>query len=239
MRAAIDAGQEFRATLLNHRGPDRTPWWNEIHLAPVIDDDGMLRQYIGVQNDVTARVKAERALQEERDRGRTYLARIEELAWTDPLTGLPNRRRLQEHAETALWSARAAGQAVALLFLDLDGFKDVNDRWGHAAGDALLTTVAERLSGRLRRGDLLARLGGDEFLVVLPGLDRDTARAEAERVADELAQSVSRQVELPDGPVEVGVSIGVSVFPDDGDEFRDLLHAADLRMYDRKHALRS
>src|SRR5436305_4912530 len=106
MRAAIDAGEEFRATLLNHRGPEGTPWWNEIYLAPVLDDEGHLLQYIGVQNDVTARVEAERALLAERDRGRTYLARIEELAWTDPLTGLPNRRRLQERAELALWDAR-------------------------------------------------------------------------------------------------------------------------------------
>jgi diguanylate cyclase (GGDEF)-like protein/PAS domain S-box-containing protein len=238
LRAALDAGEEFRGTLLNHRGPQRTPWWNEIYLAPVPGPDGTVLQYIGVQNDVTARIEAERALLEERDRGRSYLARIEELAWTDPLTGLPNRRRLQERAEIALWDARAADRSLALLFLDLDGFKAVNDRLGHAAGDQVLTAVAERLSARLRRGDLLARLGGDEFLVVLPGLDRATARAEAQRVADDLTATVRRPVDLAGGPATVGVSIGLSVFPDDGDEFRDLLHAADQRMYDRKHALR-
>jgi diguanylate cyclase (GGDEF)-like protein/PAS domain S-box-containing protein len=238
MRAAIAAGEEFRGTLLNHRGPDRTPWWNEIHLSPVTAEDGSVLHYIGVQNDVTARVEAERALLEERDRGRSYLARIEELAWTDPLTGLPNRRRLQERAEIALWDARAAEEALAVLFVDLDGFKEVNDRFGHGAGDELLATVARRLGARLRRGDLVARLGGDEFLVVLPGLARETARAEADRIAAELARTVAQPVELPGGPVPVGVSIGVAAFPEDGDAFGDLVHTADLRMYARKHAVR-
>jgi diguanylate cyclase (GGDEF)-like protein/PAS domain S-box-containing protein len=235
MRSAINAGQEFRATLLNHRGPQREPWWNEIHLAPVHDARGVVVQYIGVQNDVTTRVTAERELLTERDRTRQHLARIEELAYTDPLTGLPNRRRLEERMETALWQARLDGGAVALLFLDLDGFKAVNDAFGHAAGDELLQTVADRLRARLRRGDLLARLGGDEFLVGLLGLDAATARVEAERVADDLRASLTHPVSLAGTEVTVRVSIGVAVHPEDGDEFGPLLHRADARMYAGKH----
>ncbi|QXG75995.1 diguanylate cyclase [Modestobacter sp. L9-4] len=235
MRSAINAGQEFRATLLNHRGPQREPWWNEIHLAPVHDARGVVVQYIGVQNDVTTRVTAERELLTERDRTRQHLARIEELAYTDPLTGLPNRRRLEERMETALWQARLDGGAVALLFLDLDGFKAVNDAFGHAAGDELLQTVADRLRARLRRGDLLARLGGDEFLVGLLGLDAATARVEAERVADDLRAALTHPVELAGSEVTVRVSIGVAVHPEDGDEFGPLLHRADARMYAGKH----
>jgi diguanylate cyclase (GGDEF)-like protein len=202
----------------------------------VHDADGSVVQYIGVQVDVTARVEAERALVRERDRTQAALARIQELAWTDPLTGLPNRRRLEEQVETAIWDARARGDALGLLFVDLDGFKAVNDALGHAAGDELLQVVARRLRDRVRRRDLIARLGGDEFLVALPDLRPETAAAEAARVADELAASIRRPVTLLGTEVTVGASIGVSVCPEDGVAFADLLHRADLRMYDRKAA---
>lgn len=234
IREAIARGAECRETVLNHRGPDRTPWWNEIHLAPVHDAGGAVVQYIGVQHDVTARVEAERALLQERDRNQTCLARIQELAYTDPLTGLPNRRRLEEQVETAIWDARAGRDTLALLFVDLDGFKAVNDRLGHAAGDELLQSVARTLRSRLRRGDLLARLGGDEFLVALLGLDPVTAVDEARRVADELARAVWTPVELGGVKVTVGASVGLGVYPTDGEDFSSLLHGADLDMYAAK-----
>jgi diguanylate cyclase (GGDEF)-like protein/PAS domain S-box-containing protein len=234
VRRAVDAGEECRVTVLNHRGPERTPWWNELHLAPVVGPDGTLTHYIGTQVDVTDRVEAERALVQERDRTRSYLARIEEFAFTDPLTGLPNRRRLAEQVDTAIWNARARDEAVALLFVDLVGFKAVNDRFGHAVGDELLVAVTDRLRGRLRRHDLLARLGGDEFLVALTGLPAATAGAEARRVADELAAVVARPVPLRDQEVTVRASIGVSVWPEDGADFPALLHSADMRMYEAR-----
>ncbi|MCZ2812724.1 diguanylate cyclase [Modestobacter sp. VKM Ac-2979] len=235
MRQAIREGAEFRATLLNHRGPGREPWWNEIHLAPVLNAAGDVVQYIGVQTDVTGRVTAERELLRERDRTRQHLAQIEELAYTDPLTALPNRRRFEERMESALWQARLDGSAVALLFLDLDGFKAVNDALGHAAGDELLQVVADRLRGRLRRGDLLARLGGDEFLVGLLGLDPSTALREAGQVAEQLVAAVTEPVVLCTQTVQVQASVGISVHPDDGAEFGPLLHRADARMYAAKH----
>ena len=163
-----------------------------------------------------------------------YLARIQELAYTDPLTGLPNRRRLEEQVETAIWSARTGADTLALLFVDLNGFKAVNDALGHAAGDELLQSVARTLRGRLRRGDLLARLGGDEFLVALTGLDPARGRVEARRVADELTAAVRAPVALRGRDVAVGASIGVAVYPADGEEFEALLHAADLGMYAHK-----
>ena len=235
VRTALRTGQECRETLLNHRGPDGTPWWNEIFLAPVTDDAGRVVQYIGVQNDVTARVEAERALVRERDRAQSYLARIEQLAYTDPLTGLANRRRLEERVETALWEAHVDGGSLALLFLDLDGFKAVNDRLGHAAGDELLVRTAQRLRDRLRRSDVLARLGGDEFLVAVPGLERRSALRSAERVAATLQQVLSEPVRLAGQDVHVSASVGVAVYPDDGEAFGTLLHVADGRMYAAKH----
>jgi diguanylate cyclase (GGDEF)-like protein/PAS domain S-box-containing protein len=231
IRDAIARGVECRETVLNHRGPERTPWWNEVHLSPVHDADGVVVQYVGVQHDVTERVEAERALLRERDRTQSCLTRIQELAYTDPLTGLPNRRRLEEQVETAIWDARTGRDTLALLFVDLDGFKAVNDRLGHAAGDELLQSVARTLRGRLRRGDLLARLGGDEFLVALLGLDPATAGAEARRVADELARAVGAPVEVGGTTVTVGASVGVGVYPTGGEDFSALLHEADRNMY--------
>jgi diguanylate cyclase (GGDEF)-like protein/PAS domain S-box-containing protein len=235
LRRAIAEGREARETLLNYRGPDRTSWWNEIYMAPVTDEDGRIVQYIGVQNDVTAQVEAERALVQERDRARSYLARIEELAYTDSLTGLVNRRRFEERVEVALWEARSGDTALALLFMDLDGFKAVNDELGHAAGDQLLVQVASRLKARLRHSDLAARLGGDEFLVALQGLALDGAHREAARVADQLREAIGAPYDIDGKAVNVTVSIGVAAFPgDQGDDFRSLLHRADVDMYAAK-----
>ena len=239
IRAAVAERREWRGTLLNFRGPDRTPWWNEVYLAPVLGADGSVLQYIGVQNDATARVQAQRELETERDRAQTYLARIERLAYTDPLTGLSNRRRLEERVEAALWEARLGGHAVALLFCDLDGFKAVNDAHGHATGDELLVVLARRLREQVRRTDLLARLGGDEFLVALPGLDASSAAQDARRVADGIAEVLRRPVELGGRQVAVGVSIGIGVHPGDGATFGELLHRADQRMYDVKRDRRA
>ena len=235
IRAAVHDGQECRQTLLQYRGTERTPWWNEVFLAPVTDPSGQVVQYIGVQNDVTARVEAEQALLRERDRAQSYLARIEEFAFTDPLTGLANRRRLEERVETALLNACITDGALALLYLDLDGFKGINDELGHAAGDEVLVQTAHRLKGRLRRSDVLARLGGDEFLVAVLGLDPATAAAEAVGLALELEQSLNRPVLVDGREVHVRVSLGVSCYPEDGDSFGALLHLADTRMYDAKH----
>jgi diguanylate cyclase (GGDEF)-like protein/PAS domain S-box-containing protein len=236
IRAAVAAGEESCETLLNVRGPGRRPWWNEIRLSPVFDDSGRLVQYIGVQTDVTDRVNAERAWLQEQDRSRSYLAQIEQLAWTDPLTGLMNRRRFEEVVETALWEARAGEDALALLFLDLNGFKEVNDDWGHGVGDELLQQIAARLEQRVRRTDMLARLGGDEFLVALTGLERRTAVERAREVAAELAEAVAQPVRLGELEVQVSASIGISSCPEDGDELGRLLHLADTRMYAAKHS---
>lgn len=236
IRDAIADGREARETILNHRGPDRVPWWNEIFLAPVFDHDAHLVQYIGVQNDVTAKVEADQQLLHERWRSAHYLAEVEALAFRDPLTGLLNRRRLQDLLESAVLHAQVNGTGLALLYLDVDHFKSINDRHGHAAGDAVLTATASRLQARLRRGDLIARLGGDEFLVMLPGLDADHSAAEAQRIAGQCLTTLAEPIELAGGFASVTVSIGVSSYPGDGDTFDALVHAADQRMYATKPA---
>lgn len=234
IREALQNGRECRETLLNRRGPEGNPWWNEIYLAPVFDDTGRIAQYIGVQNDVTARVNAEESLRAERDRAEQYAERIEELAYTDPLTGLLNRRRAQEVLERVVWELHAGGDAAALLYLDLDGFKAVNDALGHAAGDEVLLEVARRLRGRTRRHDHVARLGGDEFLAILPGLDPARAAEQADHAANQVAAAVAEPIFTPRGPVLVNASVGISIFPGDGEDFDSLVRTADTRMYAAK-----
>ncbi|WP_432492098.1 EAL domain-containing protein [Kineococcus auxinigenes] len=234
LRAAVAAGEEWRGVLLNHRGPERTPWWNEIQLAPVRDADGRVVRYVGLQNDVTERVEARRALEAEQDRTRAQLRRIEDLARTDALTGLPNRRHLAGRVAAAL----GAGDAVALLFCDLDGFKAVNDRFGHGAGDELLVQVAGRLRHGLPPGGLAARLGGDEFIVALTAPRGRELLPDALGVADRLSHAVADPVALAGVEVSISLSVGVAVAAE-GDGVEDLLRRADEAMYERKRAHRA
>jgi diguanylate cyclase (GGDEF)-like protein len=148
----------------------------------------------------------------------------------DGLTGLANRTLLLQRCETAL-EQRADGELVALLLLDLDRFKQVNDTLGHAAGDTLLQQVAGRLSGQVRREDLVARLGGDEFGVLLTGLE---ASSDAETIADSLLGALRDPFLLEGLRVSVGGSIGVAVCPVDADHVEGLLRNADLAMYEAK-----
>jgi diguanylate cyclase (GGDEF)-like protein/PAS domain S-box-containing protein len=228
IRKAIAEGVECRETLLNYRHGGE-PWWNEVFLAPITDEHGRVVQYIGVQNDVTARVVAELELENERARSRAYLAEMESLAYNDPLTGLLNRRQLPELLARSIDDARADGTSIGLLYLDVDNFKAINDSFGHAKGDELL----RRIAATLREDDQLglrARIGGDEFLVVLVGLRPVDAALHTMRVAAHLDRRLRGDI----GGRAVTVSIGTSTFPDDGADFDALLHAADRRMYDIK-----
>ena len=148
----------------------------------------------------------------------------EELARTDSLTGLPNRRALLER----LGEAGEAGAACALLLLDLDGFKDVNDTLGHAMGDRLLTEVGCRLRGEIRTGDLVARLGGDEFAVVLPDV---VDPVEASAAADRLARALAEPFPLDGLLLTVSASTGIALSPQHARDARDLLQRADVAMY--------
>lgn len=149
----------------------------------------------------------------------------------DALTGLPNRILLQDRLERVVTGISRRVHGVAVLFLDLDGFKAVNDRFGHDAGDDLLQQFAERLEGCMREMDTVARFGGDEFAVVLPGeTDRDRIRARAEAIMAE----VTRPFVLGAGPAEIGVSIGVAIAPPDGSAAAELLRKADVALYRAK-----
>lgn len=153
------------------------------------------------------------------------------LALHDPLTGLPNRRLFQDRLANALERARRTGSKAALLVLDLDHFKQVNDTMGHHMGDLLLQGVAKVFSGRVRRSDTVARTGGDEFSVILEG---PTNAAEALHVGHLLQEMLEEPMHLEDRTVRIGVSLGMAIFPDDAADMDSLCIAADLRMYDNK-----
>lgn len=153
------------------------------------------------------------------------------LAQHDALTGLPNRRRLDLVGQQALMRASAAGHYLAVLYLDLDGFKQVNDEYGHAVGDELLVAVTRRLSARLRSTDGLYRQGGDEFVVLM---ERVAAYEEAERLAKRLIESCQMPVGIAGQRFTITVSIGISLYPDDASKLGDLIQHADRGMYAAK-----
>ncbi|KAB2937175.1 MAG: EAL domain-containing protein [Hyphomicrobium sp.] len=156
---------------------------------------------------------------------------LEKLAYFDPLTGLANRTLYWRELDRVLSDNSRAGAEAALLLLDLDRFKEVNDCFGHAAGDELLVKVARSLARLLDKSDLFARLGGDEFAVVVP---RCEGRAHAERIARQLIKGVSDTVRLERGETSIGVSIGVVMMPQNGTDASDLLRKADLALYRAK-----
>jgi diguanylate cyclase (GGDEF)-like protein/PAS domain S-box-containing protein len=155
------------------------------------------------------------------------------LAYHDPLTELPNRTLLAEHLEQGLARARRYGRSVALLYIDLDGFKLVNDSFGHAAGDELLSRIAARLREGTRSADLLARQGGDEFLLLLTDIEGDV-QAVAERAAQTIRAALEAPFVLRGAEVQMGASVGIGIFPRDAQSARGLLQFADQAMYRSK-----
>ncbi len=160
-------------------------------------------------------------------------AQLASMAYHDVLTGLANRAQLEEHLTPALARAERNGGAGALLYIDLDRFKVVNDTLGHDAGDELLRQVARRLSARTRAGDVLARHGGDEFMLLLTAVEGN-ARAAAGAVAEDLLETLTRPFQLAGHEFEVASSIGVATFPEDADDAAGLLKRADAALYAAK-----
>jgi diguanylate cyclase (GGDEF)-like protein/PAS domain S-box-containing protein len=180
------------------------------------DPSGRITGFVGTIQDISERKDAER--------------RLAKLAYADPLTGLGNRAAFQRELDRAVADVAETGETAALLLLDLDQFKEVNDGLGHAAGDALLVRVAESLGVEVPARAFLARLGGDEFALVL----RRTSREAATALARRLTERIGLPMRLPQGEVCVGTSIGVAFLPDDGPTAEIVLRNADLALYRAK-----
>ncbi len=194
------------------------PKW--LILSVVKGDDGEATHYVGTHIDITERKAAEE--------------QIKQLAFFDPLTQLPNRRLLQERLKHGIDVERRDGKQLALLMLDLDRFKAVNDSLGHLAGDELLQQVSARITNRLRDVDMVARLGGDEFVVLL----EDIAHPEdAARVAEDIIADLSKPFCVAEGEeVQIGASIGISLYPQHGENIDILMDHADSALYQAKDA---
>ncbi len=154
--------------------------------------------------------------------------RIRYLALYDQLTGLPNRASFNENVDEALSRARRNNSGVALMFIDLDKFKPINDTYGHEAGDIVLKSVASRLEEAIRNTDTAARLGGDEFVVILENISE---RENMEIVARKVLEGLSQPIDIGEETCTVGASIGISHYPENGETLSDLLNAADQAMY--------
>ncbi len=196
------------------------PEWLKINA--IRGASGQIRHYVGIFSDIGDR---KRGTQE-----------VERFAFYDTLTDLPNRTLFVERLKHALIRAHRDKQRVALLYLDLDRFKSVNDTLGHQTGDLLLQQAAQRLCQLVRTYDTVARLGGDEFTVVLTDLEDDTsARDTAERVAENIREHLARPFHVGGHEIVTGCSTGIAMYPDDGETCSDLVKHADIAMYHAKH----
>lgn len=194
----------------------------ESSAAPIVDGNGELRGAVIVFHEI--------------GQVRAMANRMSHLAQHDALTGLPNRRRLDDVGREAVERAAAEGRHLAILYLDLDGFKSVNDSYGHAAGDELLVAVTRRMTGRLRASDTLYRQGGDEFVVLMTGVK---SAEEAERLSVRLIECCREPVSVADRRLSVTVSIGIALYPDHGQDLDTLIQRADMAMYVAKNAGRN
>ncbi|GGA34540.1 sensor domain-containing diguanylate cyclase [Paenibacillus physcomitrellae] len=190
--------------------------WNELRTNSILNSSEEVERIHGMIFDVTERKEKEE--------------KYAQLAFYDALTELPNRRMLENHFKKAFSRAIRKEHEVTIMFIDLDGFKDVNDSYGHDIGDALLKQVANRLNENIRDEDFISRIGGDEFIIVF----EETSKEEITLIADRILQRISLPFIISGQHVSVTPSIGISSYPEDGDNLESIINYADKAMYAAK-----
>lgn len=226
IRHALKRWEPVRAEVINYTKSGEEIWL-EINIVPLADETGWYTHWVAVERDITERKRAEQEIQN--------------LAFYDPLTKLPNRQLLMDRLNQRLASTARGESSGALLFIDLDNFKLLNDSHGHDMGDLLLKQVAERIIDCVRISDTVARLGGDEFVVILDNLSQDEAEAAAQSqgVAEKILHRIREPFHLPGIEHHSTPSIGIASFGRNALSIEDILKHADLAMYQAKAAGRN
>jgi diguanylate cyclase (GGDEF)-like protein/PAS domain S-box-containing protein len=211
----LTRGENWQGEFVNRR-KDGTEYIEFVHIAPVRQNDGKITHYMAIKEDISKHKQAEEQIR--------YLANF------DALTGLPNRLKMNDHLRYTLNLAKRHEGNFAIMFLDLDHFKDINDALGHRVGDLLLIELTKRLTVTLRNEDTISRMGGDEFILLLP----DSTANGAALVAQKLLEFIAQPFSLEDNILSVTASIGIALYPADGSDIETLSKNADAAMYRAK-----
>ncbi|MES2582412.1 MAG: diguanylate cyclase [Pseudomonadota bacterium] len=214
----ISRGSPWRGELVNRRR-DGSLFTAEQTITPLFDEHGHITHFAAIQQDITD--------------SKHEVDQNQYLAYHDSLTGLPNRTHFLQMVQAAIDGCADKDCVHALLFIDLDKFKPVNDTYGHPVGDALLVAVAQRLCAAMRKNDLVARIGGDEFVVLRTNLQN---LVKADALAQALVKSLSRPFSIGTNLMTIGASVGIAFWPQDGSDAAALILAADKAMYRAKQS---
>ncbi len=216
MRIAQREKREAKALLRNYR-KDGTLFWNQLRIAPVPDESGQVTHFVGVGMDVTDEVR----YREELERNANY----------DTLTGLPNRNLLKDRLEQAITQSGRSKQLAAVLYVDLDQFKRINDSLGHPVGDKVIAATGKRLASALRKGDTVARVGGDEFVIVAGEIKNEE---DAALIAQKARSALAKGLKVDRHEFLLSASVGIALYPKDGADGQTLLKNADTALYRAK-----
>ncbi|MES9853224.1 MAG: EAL domain-containing protein [Candidatus Thiodiazotropha sp. L084R] len=222
MWKTIENGEVWKGDFCTKR-KNGTIYWESAVIAPIRDDNKITTHYLAVKEDITD----QKAIEE----------KLVHQATHDQLTGLPNRFLAFDRLEQLLQRAKRSDAYVAIIYIDLDNFKNVNDSMGHSIGDELLVKIAKRIQEQLRTEDTLARVGGDEFLAIIP--DVTNLSTDLERVVTRLLITTEAPVLLNSREITISSSLGIAIYPEDGNTVSSLMSNADIAMYDAKHAGRN
>jgi diguanylate cyclase (GGDEF)-like protein/PAS domain S-box-containing protein len=216
IRTALHAERAVLEHIVNYN-PNGNPYWVEINIEPMLNEAGKLTNFVSTQRDISERKRLEDELR--------FRANC------DALTGLPNRAQYLERLDQILAEATRYKHKLGVVMMDLDRFKSVNDMYGHATGDIVLRTIAERLKPLMRETDVVGRLGGDEFAFIMV---EPNSRSETLNALQRIANALSEPIRIGKQKINITASFGLSMYPEDADNAKSLLHRADMAMYNAK-----